>query len=509
MNKKLAIIDLGSNSVRMIIMKVYEDASYKMIEQAKEMVRLSEGMGEERILKPLPMERTLDTLKLFKKLINVHQVDQIFPIATAAVRIARNQEAFLEKVQQETGFSFHVITGEEEAYYGYMGVINTIKLESALMIDIGGASTELVWIENKQLKKAVSLPYGAVTLTEMFLPKDTIEASAVKTLENFIKKQFDKIPWLKEADGLPIVGLGGTIRTLAKINKHIIGFPLVSLHNYQITFQEVLAIYEKVNHGNKAAIKKIPGVKKERGDILTAGLVPIKLLMEYIRGTQLIISGNGLREGVFYKNYLAMTQQQDLVEDVLLHSIENLLINYDMNRKHCYHVKDLALALFDETKEIHRLGQEERRLLMASALLHDIGMYIDYYNHHKHGFYLVLNSVLNGLRNRERLMCAFIVSNHREMKFREDWRNYTMLIDKNDHDIIRKLTIFLQIAEKLDRGGYGGVKNLYCSITPNKVKIRLQADHPVDLEISGAMKYEKCFEKIFHKGLEIHASIFH
>ncbi|AKL93799.1 guanosine-5'-triphosphate,3'-diphosphate pyrophosphatase GppA [Clostridium aceticum] len=509
MNKKLAIIDLGSNSVRMIIMKIYEDASYKMIEQVKEMVRLSEGMGEERTLKALPMERTLNALKLFKRLIDVHKVDEVFPIATAAVRIARNRELFLEKVQKETGFVFDVISGEEEAYYGYMGVVNTIKFTDALMIDIGGGSTELAWIENKKLKKAVSLPYGAVTLTEMFLPKEIIESSAVKHLESFMKKQFDKVPWLKEVQGLPVVGLGGAIRTLAKVNKHMISFPLVSLHNYQITFQEVSTIYEKINHGTKADVKRIPGVKKERGDILTAGLVPIMSLMEHTEAKQLIISGNGLREGVFYKKYLDITDQNHLIADVLFHSIENLLANYDMNKKHCYHVKDLALALFDETKELHHLGQEERRLLTASALLHDIGMYIDYYNHHKHGFYLVLNSVLNGLRNRERLMCAFIVSSHREMKFREDWKNYTMLIDKNDYDIIRKLTVFLQMAEKLDRGGYGSVKDLYCTITHDKVKVRLQADHPVDLEISGAMKFEKCFEKIFHKSLDIQASIFH
>lgn len=504
MHKKFAIIDLGSNSVRMIIMQVYEDGSYKMVDQAKEMVRLSEDMGEEMTLKPLAIQRTLYTLKLFKKLIDAHRVDQVFTIATAAVRNASNQQFFLDKVKVETGFDFEVISGEMEAYYDYLGVVNTIDLKDCIIIDIGGASTELVWVENRKMKEAVSLPYGAVTLTEKFLDKDVISAEKLKRLEQFMDRQYSEIEWLEDVAKLPVVGLGGSIRTLAKIDKRKIGFPLASLHNYQMTAGEVAYAYDMVVRANLEERKDIPGVGKERADIIVGGLTPIKVLMGHLKAHRLIISGNGLREGVFFQNYVRdLNHGGEIIEDVLFHSVENTLKNYEANRKHSYHVQKLALSLFDQTKEMHRMGEEERKLLSVGALLHDIGMYVDYYNHHKHGFYLTLNSRLNGLRNRELVMCAFIVAMHREEEFKEDWKSYNMLIDKNDYETIKKLSLFVRIAEKLDRSEYGSVEDVVCYLTPDALQIMLKTSNAPELEIAAAMKNGKAFEKIFHKKLYI------
>ena len=504
MNQKVAIIDLGSNSVRMLLMKLNADGSYKMLDQVKDMVRLSEGMGEENTLKPLPMKRTMNTLKLFKKLIQVHQADHVIPIATAAVRKAGNQALFLEKVRAETGFDFRVATGEEEAWYGYMGVINTMKVNSAVMIDIGGASTEVAWIENRQLKKAVSFPFGAVTLTEAFLGKEAITPEKVKKVEQYVKKHLDTLEWLKPLKGYPVVGLGGTIRTLAKMNKYKIGYPLDSLHNYQMRDDEVEAHYHQVTRGTLAEIRLIPGVNKDRSDIVAAGVTPLWALMKNIGAKKLMVSGNGLREGVFYEHYLKETRHQgSLIEEVTFHSVDNTLKNFEMNLNHCHHVKKLALALFDQTRQLHGLGDAERRLLAVGALLHDVGMYIDYYNHHKHGFYLSLNARLNGLRNRERVICAFIVGMHREANLKEDWQAYRMLIDDKDLEIIRKLSLFVQIAEKLDRSETASVQDLVCYVSDHDVQVLVKTTNSPELEITTAMAFQKDFKKLFGRKLYI------
>ncbi|KAB3531786.1 exopolyphosphatase [Alkaliphilus serpentinus] len=504
MAKKYAIIDLGSNSVRMIIMKIFNDNSYKLIDQVKEMVRLSEGMGEEKTLKPLAIKRTMEALKFFKKLIEVHSVDNTYMVATAAVRNATNQEFFLEKVKQEVGFDFTVITGKEEAYYAYLGVINTIDIEDCVMIDIGGASTEIGWIQNRRLKESISLPFGAVIMTEKFMLKDKISSQRLKRLEEFFKKEFSNIPWLKETQGLPVVGLGGTIRALAKIDRNRVGFNLISLHNYQMNLDEVSYGYNLVSRANYQERKNIPGVNKERADIIVGGLVPIRYLLEYIKSDKLIISGNGLREGVFYHNYLKeYYKKAEILEDVLYHSIENNLKNYDVNIKHSNHVKNLALSIFDQTTKLHKMGREARRLLSVAALLHDIGSYVDYYNHHKHGFYLVLNSRINGLRNRQLLMCAFIVANHREIPFKEDWRKYSTLINKADYEAIKKLSIFLRIAEQLDRSEFGSVEEVACYLTEDCLQIMVKSPNSPELEIETAMKAEGDFKKLFNRRLVI------
>ncbi|SHI97863.1 exopolyphosphatase / guanosine-5'-triphosphate,3'-diphosphate pyrophosphatase [Geosporobacter subterraneus DSM 17957] len=504
MRKKIAIIDLGSNSVRMIIMKIYEDGSYKMMDQAKEMVRLSEDMGDEMTLKPLAIKRTLFTLKLFKKLIEAHKADEVFAIATAAVRNAVNQQAFLDKIKLETGFDFRVISGEEEAYLDYMGVINSIKIGDCVIVDIGGASTELVWVENRRMKEAISLPFGAVTLTEKFLGKGNYTQEGIKKLIDYVTKQYKDIEWLSRVDGLPVVGLGGSIRTLAKIDKRKIGFPLESLHNYTMEYKEVLYAYDLVTKANIESRKDIPGVEKDRADIIAGGLVPVKALMDLLKADKIVISGNGLREGMFFKYYLeTLGYEDEILEDVLSHSVENTLKNYDVNLEHCEHVTKLALSIFDQLQPLHGYGEEERKLLYVGAQLHDIGMYVDYYNHHKHGFYLALNSRLNGLRNRELVMCAFIVAMHRNEEFKVDWKNYNMLIDKNDYEIIKRLSVFVRIAEKLDRNESGSVEDISCYITPDSVQMMLKTSNTPELEIAAAMKSDRVFEKLFNKKLYI------
>lgn len=500
---KIAIIDMGSNSIRMLIMNIYEDGSYRIADQKKEMVRLSENMGNEMTLKPQAMQRTIYALNLFRKFIDSQQVDSIYAVATAAVRNAKNSEEFLERIRKETDFEFEVITGEDEAYYDYLGVVYTIDIDDCVIIDIGGGSTELIWVEARELREAVSLPYGAVILTEQFIGKEKYSIEKAEKIYRFMIEQLKTVKWLKKIKKLPLVGLGGSIRTLAKIDRKRIGFPLESLHNYQMTTKEVNYAYESVIKANdEEERKKIPGVGKDRADIIVAGLAPLKAVMDYMKADKLIISGNGLREGVFYRHYVNKCGYKR-IEDVLYHSIDNILQNYEVNTRHAQYVRSLALSLFDQTRTIHKMREEERKLLSVSSLLHDIGLYVDYYNHHRHGFYLVLNSRINGLRNRELVMCAFIVGMHRNMEFKTDWKAYDMLIDGKDYKTICQLALFLRIAEMLDRNESGSIADIQCNITYKQVQMWLKAQGPVELEVSAAMKSELDFQKLFHRNLSI------
>ncbi len=504
LSKKFAIIDLGSNSVRMIIMQIFEDGTYKMIDQVKEMVRLSEGMGEDNILKPKPIERTVYTLKLFKKLIKSYEIKDIYCVATAAVRVASNKDDFLQKVKDETGFKFDVITGKQEAYYDYLGVINSIDINDCLIVDIGGASTEMVLVKNRQPQEIISFPFGAVLLTDKFLSHKDISKKELNGLESFLVEEFNSIKWLKKLKGIPIVGLGGTIRTIAKIDKHKIKFPLQSLHNYQINKEEVFYAYDKLSNTKLKDRKRIKGVGKERADIIVGGLAPIKCLIELIDCNKFIISGNGLREGVFYENYMKERGSKNLViDDVLEHSIKNILKMYDVNIMHSYQVQKLALLMFDQMKKLHNLNDSYRKLLKIGATIHDIGMYVDYYNHHKHGFYLALNSRIYGLNNRELVICAYLVGMHRDKSFKENYKKYNMLIDKEDYKAIKYLSIFIKIAEKFDRSEYSHINNLKVEILDKKVLVGLVSDNNPELETTAALKFKKDFKKLFNKNLVI------
>jgi exopolyphosphatase/guanosine-5'-triphosphate,3'-diphosphate pyrophosphatase len=248
----------------------------------------------------------------------------------------------------------------------------------------------------------------------------------------------------------------------------------------------------------------IPGLDRERADIIPAGLSIIKTLMQLIRSNTLIISGNGLREGVFFKQCLDSGDgTKGVVKDVLYHSVNNILKNYEMNRDHCYHVQKLALALFDQTARLHNMGAAERKILATGALLHDIGVYVNYYNHHKHGFYLVLNSRLNGLTNKELVMCAYIVAMHTNEDLKQTWHLYGSLLDKADRETIKRLSLFVRIAEQLDRSEYGSVADLVCQVSAEQVQVMVRTKNHPELEIAEALKCRKHFEKLLKRKLGI------
>jgi exopolyphosphatase / guanosine-5'-triphosphate,3'-diphosphate pyrophosphatase len=504
LEEKIAIIDMGSNSVRMIIMKIFDNGSYKMIDQAKEMVRLSEGMAEDNMLQPAAVKRTVVALKLFRKFIEYYDVGKTIAVATAGVRNAVNGDEFIRKVIDETGFEFDVIPGEMEAYYDYLGVINTIAVDNCVILDIGGGSTEIIHVEKRRVKNSVSIPFGAVNMTEKFLGKGETDKEKLEKLEIFIREKLKGLGWLDEIAELPVVGLGGSIRTVAKINKREKGYFIEGLHNYIMELSEVREVYKNVTEAKNSERKEMPGLQKDRADIIAAGLVPLKVLMEYINSKMLVVSGNGLREGVFYKLYLERLGFKDeLVTNVLQHSIFNTLKKYDVGIPHSYHIRKLSLEMYDQLQEMHGLNRNNRKLLEVGALLHDIGLYLDYYNHHSHGFYLALNSGINGISNKELVMCAFIIGMHRSESLKKDWNDYKLYMSKSDYEAVKKLSLFVRAAEELDRNEYGSVEAMHCSLEEDKVKINLVSKKATEPGNTFSLKCEKDFKKIFGRNLEI------
>lgn len=499
--KRIAFIDLGSNSVRMNIIQINDNGSYFLMDQVKQMVRLSQGMGKEKTLKPEPIRRTVEALSLFKKLIDVYDVGSVHGVATAAVRQAGNQQEFLDEVKARTDMEFEVISGQEEAYYDYLGVMNTIDAPDCLVVDIGGASTELVWVVERRIRESISLPFGSVTLSERFVSKDPVQSDLDK-LRAFIMKEFKGVRWLKKAKGLPVLGLGGIIRTIGKIDKNRVQFPVLTIHNYQITDIEVNQVYEKVVTSTFEELKSIAGIGKSRADLMAGGIMPIKCAMDFIESKKLIISGNGLRDGLFYKRELR-APEGELVEDVLEHSLVNIMKRYDVNRVHAGHVESLCLSMFDQLQPVHRFTRFYRKILHAAAMLHDIGMHIDYYNHHHHGFYLVMNADLNGLSNRERVLTAFLVGNHRESSFREDWRKYRAVMNAKDHEDIRRLALFLKVAEKLDRSEAGLVESVSIKSDKKTISLRLRSKADLSLEVAAVSQYKTEFQRMLKKELTV------
>lgn len=505
--EKIAVIDLGSNSVRMTINHLHKNGSYRMVEEVRAMVRLSEHMGDDCILQEEPMKRTIMALSMFRKLMKVHGTETVIPVATAAVRQAANRHAFLDRVLRETGFSFRVITGEEEAWYDYLGVVNTVGLDTFHYIDIGGASTEVGYVENRSLVGSVSLPWGAVNITEHFGIAGKSTKKKCLEAEKFMMSHISELSFLQQNPQIPLVGLGGTIRTLAKVDKKRKTIPIEGIHQYPLTADTVKEDYNAWLEMGVQKKRAVPGLGKNRADIISGALTPLIALLKHTKASSLVISGHGLREGVFFEDLskrLAWPKQ--VLEDVRCHHIENIMKLYGAGTAHAEHVEKLALSAFDQLSGIFNIPQELRRWLGCAARLHDIGTYIDYYNHHQHSFYLVMNTSLNGFSHRERVIVACLCGMHRENSdLKIDMKPYDAILQSEDVNNIRRMAPFLMLAERLDRSESGVVQDIRFRVHGNAIHLMIHSSYDVQLEMNAVTGMAIVFEKIYGKTLTIQA----
>lgn len=503
MDEKIAIIDLGSNSVRMNIYGINELGGYSVFEQAKEMVRLSEGLDQDNLLKSEPINRTLNALKYFKRLMDVNKVSHIFALSTAAVRMAENQKYFLETVKTEIGIEFSVLSGKEEAYYDYLGVVNTIAFSDAVLVDIGGGSTEIVLVKNRELIESISLPFGSVILTEHF-KKQKNRKKQIENAENFILDQLKEVSWLKEGEGLPIIGLGGIIRSLGKVHRNLNRYPIENLHNYGMSSEEVDAVIDLIKNTDPDEMYKIDGINKRRADLMTLGSTPLYMIMKYIRAPEMRISAYGLRDGYFLE-YLNIDRHQSVMfPDVLEASVHNMMNRFFVNQAHAHQVEKIAVKLFEGFSSLHHFDANDLKLLRISALLHDIGMHIEYYDHHLHGMYLLMNSKIDGLSNLEHLAVAFLVGNHRSSSIKDRFKIYEPFIDKDFFTKYTKLAVILQISEQLDRAEIGNIRALSIDIKENAIYIKLESDEMPTLDMESAMRFSDRVKKYYDKELHIY-----
>ncbi len=297
--KKVAIIDLGSNSVRMNIAKINSDGTTEVISQNKKMVRLSQGMGDDMNLKVTPMYRTIAALSEFNDIIEENGVTDITAIATAAVRKAANQAAFLKEVKDAIGIDIKVISGDMEAIYDYLGVMSKLDVSDCVIVDIGGGSTEIILVKNGEIVDKTSLPIGAVSISEKFLQENESKEN-IELATKFAESYINAVEFLNEAKGLPIIGLGGSNRTIAKIDMKEVDSEKM-LHGHEVSIAKVFEIYNAIVNTSMEERKHIKGVGKERADIIVGGMLTIVSIINKITASSLIISDSGVRDGILFE----------------------------------------------------------------------------------------------------------------------------------------------------------------------------------------------------------------
>ncbi len=502
--EKIGIIDLGSNSARLVIVNLFADGYFMVVDELKESVRLGQDMERDGFLKPARVADTIKTLKMFRKLCDASGVNRIIAVATEAVRRAKNQRSFLDEIQANCGIKIRVLSAEEEAIYVYRGVINSMDIPKGVILEIGGGSTKIVYYNRRNLLEYATLPFGAVTLTGLFSGDGLKPEEQAAKIEEFFTEQLKQVEWLKELDSeVQMIGVGGSFRNLFKITKMVHKYPLDTVHNYRMPIEDFMPIYDMIKVLDLDKKKKIKGLSAERADILPAALAVIKSFVTYMGLDSFTLSGCGLREGIMFNQALPMTLEKPIA-DVLNYSLTTLVKYYDCDERHVEHVVNLSIQLFKQLRVLHKFPRQYLKILKVAAMLHDCGMRIKYYNHQRHSWYMILNSTLYGVSHREIVLAAFTACCHKKEDINAyDWARYRDLVSDDDLEIVKKLGVMLRIAESLDRSNSGSIKSINCDILGDSVIMKTEVEGDATLEIRNALAAGTEFRKSFHKNLEI------
>jgi exopolyphosphatase/guanosine-5'-triphosphate,3'-diphosphate pyrophosphatase len=456
----VAIIDLGSNTARVVVMSATPGYSYRLEDEIREVVRLRQGMTEEGLAEEA-MQRGFATLRLFKRFCDGVGANPIIATATSAVRDAANGAQFVSRVRAELGLELRVLDGEREAYYGTIGALNDVALSDGAVLDIGGGSAQLSLVRGRRYVRGQSAPLGALALTDRFIKHDPIGDGEFKAVRNEIERQLDKFDWL--AGVAPqLVGLGGTIRNMARIEAERQEYPLSTLHGFELTLasvEESIRLFRTLPLNKRL---KMSGLRSDRADIILPGALVIAAIMERLKVDRLTVAVNGLREGLFYE-YFWGHLVDPVISDIRSFGVLNLARTYHYHKTHANHVRFLAGRMFDQLAPLHGYAAPERELLAAAALLHDLGTAIGYDAHDVHSQTLITNAGLPGFSPREIALIALLARYHR--KGTPATGAYERLLCAGDDLLLLRLAAILRLAEYLERGRTSAVDDVAVSWT--------------------------------------------
>ncbi|MDI3257515.1 MAG: exopolyphosphatase [Kyrpidia sp.] len=498
-----AVVDLGSNSVRLVIYQQGPQGTLREVDNLKQTVRLSSHLTADNAIAEQGIRLTVRVLGQFKQLCEAYGVTETIGVATQAVRMAVNRDELLKRIFEETGIPFRVITGEEEARYGYLAVVNSIPAEDGVTVDVGGGSTEITYFRRRRLVACASIPYGAVSLTREFIRNDPPSSKELKAMERAIRARLDQYPWL---EGLrrPVIGMGGTARAIARIHQRRRRYPLHLLHGYEMWPTEVTAILDMVRSMPVTKRNIINGLSADRADIVVAGTAMLDQILKRADATQFVISNKGLRDGILMEQVLK-ARREDLLPDILMHSIESIHDHFRLNRKHAIHVWNLAGQLLSGMIRHGWLtaGDEVRRWLQVAALLHDIGRTVSIYNTSKHTFYLLLQIPLFGVSHRDRIHAAAVASFKSTKQIQALLANYQEFLGDEDLPVIAQMGVLLRLVRALDRTETGAVKRLELCPDGTGWKIRIEAAKPLGLQLDLAAEWVKKWRKVFQREIRL------
>jgi exopolyphosphatase/guanosine-5'-triphosphate,3'-diphosphate pyrophosphatase len=509
-DRNIAFIDIGTNSIRLLLVRIEPNGAITTLSVQKETVRLGEAEFINGQLQAAAMQRAVAVCKQFAEMARNNHADDIITVATSATREAKNKRDFLNQLKDQAGLDVRVISGIEEARLIYLGIAHGYDLagQTALMIDIGGGSTELIVGDQHEYHHLDSLKLGSIRLATLFFSigengpitdeeyqriKEYVKNSTVRSLQKTRDFEFDLV-----------LGSSGTVENLADITIQR-EYARPRTRDDVITLAQLSETISNLRSLGVEARRDVQGINLRRADIIVPGAAIIETILEEMGLAEFKVTDQGVRNGLLV-DYLSRTEHASALKEgsVRLRSVLKLARKCNFDEAHGNQVSKLALSIFDSAREekLHALGRHERELLHYASLLHDIGIFLSYSDHQAHSYYLVRNAELLGFDQMEIAAIAALAFFHRKKYPKMKHSQYRQL-DRRSRDLVRVCAPIIRIAETLDRSHQGLVDDARVVVTNGMAELQIVPAGDCQMEMWGIQRHKDAFKKSFGKKLDV------
>lgn len=500
-HKRIGIVDIGSNSIRLAIYEVTPQGHHRLINENKESARLSEKINKEGIMAHSDILTIVPILQQFKDICTVYACENIVAAATAAIRNAVNADEIVNTLYAHTGLKINILSGDQEAYFGYLGVVAGMEIENGFIIDIGGGSSEITLFLQRKLISSVSLPIGAVNSQLLFGGDDEWKEQHIGALQERISELISDHKWIYSHPGLTLIGLGGSIRTLGKLDQRRRKYPLKLAHQYTLENESIEHFSQLLPSMSLDKRKRMEGLSKNRADIIVPGVLILQAIIQATGSVKCVVSGTGLREGLLLETvgcHLAPSNE------VVSHQLDALLsFHSTVSPAHLTRVRQYA----DVLCKVMGLGASDsgedcKKMMHVAAMLYRIGGSIRYHQYDKHTLYWLTYAPIGGLTHRESILSGYIADYRSSNGKRLNAGEYRSLLQDSDVRLVQQLGSLLQIAVALDISETGVIEQMEGIVDEGTLLLKLTCRSQAYLEIRKLEAAAKNFTKVWDVKLE-------
>jgi exopolyphosphatase/guanosine-5'-triphosphate,3'-diphosphate pyrophosphatase len=505
-NQRLAAIDIGTNSIRCVVVEVDAAGRFKTLDDEKATVRLGEGLAGSGEISPQAWQRAEEALLRMKMIASGYGARAIEAVATSAVRKARNGQAFVDAMAASTGIEIVVISGDEEADLALLSARNNFDLENlrCALVDIGGGSLEIIVTADALIETICSLDLGTLVLTERFFSKDPVPEKDLNALRKHVRSALTKNLDVQEFDVQCLIGSGGTMTTIAGMVMAMRNEQYSSLHGYEVLRSEVVHLVAMLRRKTLKERKAVQGLSADRADIILAGVATVDEVMRYLDVNFLRVNAHGIRQGLILKSLAkhGLTAPQPQAQNGMA-SVLDFARHCHVNENHANQVAMLALRIFDTVSPLTDLDGRSRQLLEAAAILHDVGYFINYDKHHQHSYHLIRHANLFGFSPQEKEIVANLARYHRKKTPRKKHENFARLPADVQRQV-KQLAGILRLADGLDRRRNQAVKSMECQLADARLSITLHSDEDLSVELHSGKIRSDLLGEAFRCDVSLH-----